>query len=142
MRKVWAWARTMDSESWEGPFKSAAAAERDLRAEAAHEAGVADGPIGYIAEAQYPNVMEFAGNSVDLESLMERMDEMAIDDAFYADDPLFELRDGYSSADAEEALTEVVAKWAKRYLKATQFTIDLDTARKVCAVDLSKERKQ
>lgn len=65
---------------------------------------------------------------VDIESLLERIDEAAVDDACYSDDePVFNVTD---IATAKESL----AAWARMFLVANAFSVDMETRERVAAL--------
>lgn len=113
-RSRWAWAKTRDSESWIG-FPSRAKAER------------MDGsPVGYVAPCVWPDPAAIAMNTLDADELLERMEEGA--EEFWSEDPLFELRNREA---AHRALAKLIGAWAKRYVRATAFTVDREKAEAV-----------
>lgn len=131
-KETWWWARHEDSESWEGPFKTRELAEADARVTVAEEGDCGQQPIPIVAQASMPDAGVCAVWSCyahDLESFLERMEEYAADEAFFAgDDPLFEAKDG-----AEAALQKAIRDWAESYLTVMTWTVRADEAQPVRA---------
>jgi hypothetical protein len=128
--EVWAWATSADSEDWCGPFDTRAEAEQDCR-DTMDDAECS----GSVAPAIWPDVAEVASRSIDLEDMLDRMETYAYDNALFSgDDSLFDVE---LSQEAETALTDMVARWARKYVQATAFTVDIKRAEPV--LPLSKE---
>ena len=117
-RATWAWAQNRDAEAWLG-FDSRAKAEAHGR----H----AYGSLGFVAPCRWPDPATIAVWVLDADELLERMNEYAAEE-FWAEDPLFKLRD---KAKAEHALARAIEAWAKRYVRATAFTVDSEKAEPV-----------
>jgi hypothetical protein len=122
-KKLWAWAESEDSESWDGPFDSREEAEADCRAHAetdgAETEAELDAIVGYVAEAQHFSAAGAAAAAVDLDRVLEDMNE-ALDGECSADEYIFDVGDEDHQA-ASQALEEAVSAWAEKHVRTSSW---------------------
>ena len=119
-RATWAWAESREAETWTG-FPSRAKAEAHGRRAYAQRM---DGSPGFVAACLWPEPADVAMRLADADEWLERMDDYASEE-FYSEDPLFLLRNKKA---AHRALAKLIGAWAKRYVRATAFTVDSSKA--------------
>ena len=132
MTELWAWARCKDSERWSGPFGSkeeAISAGREASGDYDEETGVTPGSF-VVAPAKYPDSGEFVAGAFDMEDLLDRADERAVDEGYFCEDgPAFEIKS--SGNEPEVELLAALMAWAEKWVKATTFTVDVDQAEEI-----------
>lgn len=110
----WAWMREHD-EFAHGPFKTKEEALANAK-EAMQ--GYSSKKI-HIGEVEYANPALHLWDDVDRH--LEEMDQSASDNGFaWCEDSIFEVKD---MAKAQEALTELMEKWAEEYVTSDKWSL-------------------
>ena len=110
----WYWAGYPESENYMGPYET-----RDEAFKAGQIALERDPVVGY---GVYPEPEEFIENIVDVDGILCDMDERAVDNEWFADDILFDIKKG-DVKEAEKELQTMLRIWAKKWVYAAQCTI-------------------
>jgi len=109
---TYCWYEAADLEHVRGPFDTVQEALADA------SDSLSEGDDGEIVVAEVQNILpEDYVNVVDVDWLCERMDE-ALGEDVEVDDPVFDVPDS-QMAEAEDALADALAEWAKKYVEVS-----------------------